>query len=206
MDDNTVYLAGVLASPPIFSHESHGQGYYGMMIGSMRLSGVTDTLRVQIPARTLDGLELTAGGPVAVRGRMRSYNNKSGTGSRLVLSVLAREVMSCHDGHNNLLTLTGTLCKPPVYRRTPLGREICDLLLAVSRYQGRSDYLPCIAWGTAARAASGFRTGERVALRGRLQSRVYVKQENGAEMEKTAYEISASEIRLLEHTHQDLRA
>lgn len=197
MDDNTIKLAGVLDSLPIFSHEAHGTRFYMLSLRISRLSGVTDMLRVQTPEELLRELEPHVDMPLTVMGHLRSFNNKTGVGNRLVLSVLAKELRQGHEGHVNALSLTGTLCKTPTYRKTPLGREICDLLLAVSRYHGRSDYLPCITWGASARSCAGLKTGDRVSIKGRLQSREYTKLENGVEMVKTAFEISVSEISLI---------
>lgn len=194
MDDNMIKLAGVLIQPPIFSHESHGVKFFQFTLSVNRLSGAADIVRIQAPQPLVTDDEFQANTPVSVVGHLRSFNNKSGVGNRLVLSVLARELKTGNDGYVNSLTLTGTLCKPPTYRKTPLGREICDLLLAVSRYHGRSDYLPCIAWGTHARSCSELKTGDRVNVKGRLQSREYTKTEDGIEVIKTAFEISASEI------------
>ncbi|GHV05679.1 single-strand DNA-binding protein [Clostridia bacterium] len=192
MDTNAVKLAGTIATPPAFSHEAHGHDFYTCMLAVRRLSGSEDILRIQVPE--MRRRELVAGERVALSGHMRSYNNRSGTGSRLVLSVLLREWGTPTGEDINDLRLTGTLCKPPIYRKTPLGREISDLLVAVSRGRGRSDYMPCICWGAAARRAAEFKTGDRVELPGRVQSREYTKLEDGAEVKKTAYEISAAEI------------
>jgi len=197
MDDNMIKLAGKLSKPPIFSHESHGVKFYQLMLSVKRLSGAADTIRVQAQQALIGELGIEEENiPVSVIGHLRSFNNKSGIGSRLVLYVLARElkISNEEDGHVNILKITGTLCKPPTYRKTPLGREICDLLIAVSRYHGRSDYLPCIAWGTHARSCAELKTGDRVNINGRLQSREYTKIENGVEVIKTAFEVSASEI------------
>lgn len=198
MDENMIQLAGTLVSPPTLSHESHGQQFYQITLATKRLSGTPDILKVQFPITLLEETKLTAGGPVGVKGHIRSYNNKSGVGSRLVLSVLAKTLTNTPGADLNLLALTGTLCKTPIYRKTPLGREICDLLLAVSRYHGRSDYLPCIVWGTTARATSELKIGDRISLKGRLQSRQYAKHEGTVEVLKTAFEISASELKYLE--------
>lgn len=202
MDDNMIKLAGTLIHQPVFSHESHGVKFYQFILSVNRLSGAADIVRVQVPQPLISGDDLQADTPVSVVGHLRSFNNKSGVGNRLVLSVLAREIKIGNDGHVNALTLTGALCKPPTYRKTPLGREICDLLIAVSRYHGRSDYLPCIAWGTHARSCSELKTGDRVNIKGRLQSREYSKIEDGIEVIKTAFEISASEIIPLENDNE----
>ena len=129
-----------------------------------------------------------------VAGEMRSFNNKSGVGPRLVITVFARELWFDDGEDENVVELRGALCKPPNLRVTPLGREICDLMLAVRRRYGRSDYLPCIAWGNCARAAARWDVGAAVWLTGRIQSRAYLKTENGETVEKTAYEVSVIHI------------
>ncbi|MCL2080667.1 MAG: single-stranded DNA-binding protein [Oscillospiraceae bacterium] len=197
MDDNMIKLTGIPTGPPVFSHESHGVKFYRLALGVKRLSGAEDTINIQAQQALTAALEPDLdGSPLSVAGHLRSFNNKSGVGSKLVLYVLAREILTADaaEPHINALKLTGTLCKNPIYRKTPLGREICDLLIAVSRYHGRSDYLPCIAWGTHARGCAELKTGDRVAVKGRLQSREYTKLENGAGATKTAFEVSASEI------------
>ncbi|MCL1820836.1 MAG: single-stranded DNA-binding protein [Oscillospiraceae bacterium] len=200
MDDNIIKLAGVLTERPVFSHESHNLKFYRLLMAINRLSGAADTLRVQAAQPLIEGLELTEGTYLCVSGHLRSFNNKSGIGSKLILSVLARDLAfgEAEIEHVNALRITGTLCKQPTYRKTPLGREICDLLIAVSRYHGRSDYLPCIAWGVHARTGAELNTGDRVAIKGRLQSREYTKIDNGIETVKTAFEISATDIERLE--------
>jgi primosomal replication protein N len=197
MDNNMIKLAGKLNGPPVFSHESHGVKFYQLTLCVNRLSGAADTIRVQAQQALIGELGIEEQDiPINIIGHLRSFNNKSGIGNRLVLYVLARELKigNEEDCHINTLKLTGTLCKPPTYRKTPLGREICDLLIAVSRYHGRSDYLPCIAWGTHARGCAELKIGDRVDIKGRLQSREYTKIENGIEVIKTAFEVSASEI------------
>jgi hypothetical protein len=196
MDDNMIKLVGTLNETPIFSHESHEVKFYRLTLRVSRLSGAEDVIHVQAPQTLLDGFSLPDNPTLCIIGHLRSFNNKSGVGNKLVLSVLARDIRPADsdDEHSNSLKITGTLCKEPTYRKTPLGREICDLLIAVSRYHGRSDYLPCIAWGAYARAGADFHIGDRVGIKGRLQSREYIKIENGIETTKTAFEISASEI------------
>ena len=125
-----------------------------------------------------------------MRGELRSFNNKSGKGSKLVISVFAREISFTGEEDKNSVILIGTLCKPPNLRRTPMGREICDLMLAVNRKYGRSDYLPCIAWGRNAELASTWSVGKEIKITGRIQSRKYIKIENGEGIEKVAFEVS----------------
>ena len=125
---------------------------------------------------------------------MRSFNNKSGKGSRLVITLYAKNITPWAGEHANALVLSGVLCKPPVFRRTPLGREICDLMLAVNRRYGRADYLPCIAWGSLAHRCGGMGVGDPLALEGRLQSRIYTKEVEGQLQERTAFEVSVMSL------------
>ena len=127
---------------------------------------------------------------MTVIGQLRSFNNKSGQGSRLVISVFAHQLTPGGESPFNQIQLSGVLCKTPVPRRTPLGREICDIILAVNRRYGRADYLPCIAWGAVAAQTADMHTGQRLTVEGRVQSRIYTKNENGVLTERTAYEVS----------------
>ena len=189
-DRNTILLRGELAQTPRFSHESHGVAYETFPLRVARLSGAEDELNILAPRGMLAGLELEEGEQVTVSGEVRSSNTRSGQGSRLVISVLARSLERSPEEAENRLSLTGTLCKLPVYRRTPLGRDICDLLLAVNRRYGRTDYLPCISWGSLALYSRDLAVGTRVAIEGRLQSRVYHKDVAGEKVAHTAYEVS----------------
>ena len=196
--NNYATLCGTAAEAPKLSHVSRGERFYRFGLRVRRLSGTADCVNVLVRERLLPTPELRAGTRVAVEGEVRSFNNKSGVGAKLVIAVFARTVRAGAEGPDeNLVRLTGTLCKPPVLRVTPRGREICDLMLAVNRRCARSDYLPCIAWGEQAARAGSRSVGDVVSLSGRLQSREYRKQtETGVET-RTAFEISASEI---EHT------
>ena len=156
-----------------------------------RLSGVEDRLHVVLP----DGLLPQLGPPVlgqevTVTGEVRTFNNRSGPGSKLVISTFARSILPCSGPDENRLELTGTLCKPPALRSTPLGRTICDMILAVNRRYSRADYLPCIAWGSLAHLCGSLSVGDRVRLTGRLQSRLYNKTIEGRLEERTAFEVS----------------
>ena len=196
--NNTAELRGTLLSEPELSHISRGMEYYGLTLLTRRLSGVLDRADVILKRPLLLCLP-EAGEKLWLRGELRSFNNRSGSGSRLVLYIFAQETApSEEEGEDrNEITLSGTLCKPPVWRRTPMGREICDLMLAVNRRYGRSDYLPCIAWGKNALQAALWTVGQPVCLRGRFQSRGYVKTlETGETLEKTAYEVSVTEFLL----------
>ena len=191
---NSILLRGAVSEAAVYSHESHGQQYYQLTLTTTRLSGTEDHLRVLLPETLLHSCDLGPGGRVALEGTLRSFNNKSGEGSRLILSALAKSLTPDDGASENCVELSGTLCKAPIYRRTPLGREICDLLLAVPRAYGRADYLPIIAWGSCARACADFAVGDAVIVEGRFQSRKYIKLIGDESVEKTAYEVSAVRV------------
>lgn len=191
---NNAELAGMVAEAPVYSHENHGNRFYRFCLHVPRLSGQADILPVLIPERLTEMVVL--GKNVRVHGQFRSYNNKSGQGSRLVLVLFAQSVEECGEESENRIRLRGTLCKPPVFRHTPLGRSICDMMLAVSRKYGRSDYLPVIAWGQVAAVVSGMAVGDGLAVEGRMQSRNYNKSTEEGTQVRTAYEISV--MRLLD--------
>ena len=195
---NRVQLCGTVDSAPALSHTNHGLSFYKFPLSVERLSGLADKLAVIISAPQLGTVPLSVGDTVTVRGQLRSFNNKSGMGSRLGISVFAHTLEAGGEAPFNLIQLSGALCKPPVLRRTPLGREICDLLLAVNRRYGRADYLPCIAWGAVAQQTAAMTTGDRLTVEGRIQSRTYTKVENGVSTERTAYEVSIMRPALLE--------
>ena len=191
---NRVELQGVLAGGPAYSHSARGEAYYTFPIAVLRLSGTADTINVIARQTLLESTEIQSGTHVYVCGELRSFNNKSGQGNKLVITVFARELEIRNGEDKNSVCLTGTLCKTPNLRRTPMGREICDLMLAVNRHYGRSDYLPCIAWGRLAEEASFWDVGTRIQLMGRIQSRKYIKTENEIPLEKTAFEVSILEM------------
>ena len=191
---NLALLRGVLGEAPRFSHESRGVRFFRFSLEVRRLSGAADTIHILAREALLDALEPVGGEKLCVSGELRSFNNKSGVGAKLVISVFARELWLDDGADENRIELAGTLCKQPNYRVTPMGREICDLMLAVRRHYGRSDYLPCIAWGASAREAADWAVGTAVRLRGRIQSRAYQKIIDGETLEKTAYEVSVIEI------------
>ena len=196
LDTNQVCLSGTLCELPVYSHESHNRNYYSLFIQSPRLSGLADTIRLLIPEYMLaqcPGL----GQPLRVEGSLRSYNNKSAQGSRLIVAALVRTLSPGMEAPENKVFLTGTLCKQPIYRRTPLGREICDMIVAVNRSFGRADYLPCITWGANARLADAFTVGDRISLEGRMQSRQYIKMIDDREVCKTAFEISVNQLQIM---------
>lgn len=190
-NNNRIFLRGRLAGAPTLSHVNHGVEYLLLPLAVRRLSGVEDTLHVIAAREQLAPLPpLEEGSPLSVHGEVRTFNNRSGVGSRLIVSVFARSLSQEEGGDENHLELSGTLCKPPVLRSTPLGRTICDMILAANRRYGRADYLPCIAWGSLAYRCGAMDVGDRLALEGRLQSRVYTKEIDGQTQERTAFEVS----------------
>ena len=193
-NENHAVLRGTAAAEPVFSHTNHGVDFFLFPLIVPRLSGAEDRLNVVAPAPLLAGFPLTPGRQVEVTGEVRTFNNRTGPGSRLVITLLARALTETEEPPCNQLTLSGVLCKPPILRRTPLGREICDLMLAVNRRYGRADYLPCIAWGALAQRCAGLAVGDGVALEGRLQSRLYQKVVEGAVQERTAFEVSVTTL------------
>ena len=187
---NRVELCGTVLEAPVLSHVNHGCAFCRFPLSVLRLSGQPDKLQVIAPQTLLDALPVSPGDTVTVTGQLRSFNNKSGQGSRLVISVFAQTLTAGGAGPLNRIQLSGILCKQPVLRRTPLGREICDMILAVNRRYGRADYLPCIAWGAVAQQTALLHTGQRLTVEGRVQSRIYSKTEDGVTSDRTAYEVS----------------
>lgn len=189
---NQIRLCGTMDTAPVFSHENHGRQFYSFFLAVERLSGTVDRLRVLADLALLNETECAWGERILVTGQVRSYNQVDDTGRHLVISVFAESMELTDQAPDDAVTLTGTLCRDPVYRRTPLGREICDGMLAVSRSYRRTDYLPCIFWGRTARQMAALAAGARITLTGRLQSREYSKLlPDGETVTRTAYEISA---------------
>lgn len=197
-NENQATLIGEAVMEPEFSHTSHGEDFFRVPVKSLRLSGAEDVINVIVSRTLLEKCPVRAGERIIVYGEVRSYNNRSGIGSKLVITLYARELNYDLVGtDDNRLTLAGVLCKPPVYRLTPLGREIADLILAVNRRYGRADYLPCIAWGSLAAKCSHMNTGDGLRLEGRLQSRNYTKIIDGGEVKRVAYEVSIMTMELV---------
>lgn len=199
IENNKISVIGEVLTGFTFSHEVCGEGFYMMDIAVKRLSGQADILPLMVSERLLDVHQDYSGSTIEALGQFRSYNRHEGMRNRLMLSIFAREVRFMEEftdyTKTNRIFLDGYICKPPVYRRTPLGREIADILLAVNRPYGKSDYIPCISWGRNAHYASGLEVGDRVRIWGRIQSREYMKQLNGTESEKRiAYEVSISRM------------
>ncbi|MGL5437171.1 MAG: single-stranded DNA-binding protein [Lachnospiraceae bacterium] len=199
MENNKVSVIGMITSGFTFSHEVFGEGFYVVDVAVNRLSDQADIIPLMISERLIDIDQDYRGNTIEAIGQFRSYNRHEGVKNRLVLSVFVREISFMEEftdyTKTNQIFLDGYICKTPIYRKTPLGREIADLLLAVNRPYGKSDYIPCIAWGRNARFASSFEVGTRVQLWGRVQSREYTKKLNETECEKrVAYEVSVSKL------------
>ena len=188
IENNQVSIIGKVVSGFTFSHEVFGEGFYMVELSVKRLSDSSDRIPVMISERLIDVAQDYQGEYIQVEGQFRSYNRHEEKKNRLVLSVFAREVSFVEEAddkvRSNQIFLDGFVCKPTVYRKTPLGREIADMLIAVNRPYGKSDYIPCICWGRNARFASGFEVGSRVQIWGRIQSREYVKKTEGDCAEK----------------------
>ena len=194
---NNILLRGSLQELPRFSHENHGRRFYRFVLEVPRLSGAVDLLPVVVQEQLLMDLDPTAGSMLTVTGQIRSHNQRSEGSRHLLIFVFATSIIAEDGEPLNDVDLEGLICREPNYRRTPLGREICDVMLAVPRAFHRADYLPCIAWGRTAQEVADCQVRDRLSVHGRLQSRIYTKlTENGAE-ERTAYEISALSAQVL---------
>ena len=185
---NEVLLEGRLTEAPEWSHQNQGTQFYRFYLQVPRLSGTPDILPVLLTETLMEQIDLH--NPIRIRGQLRSFNNRSGIGNKLVLTVYAMDIQPGSGETCNQIALTGSLCKPPIFRRTPLGRSICDLMLAVPRRYGRADYLPVIAWGQLAIQASELQVGDSLSLEGRVQSRIYHKVTDSGTEERIAYEVS----------------
>ena len=189
--ENQVRLRGCLLALPQFSHENHGRKFYRFTLEVARLSGTVDLLPVVAEERILNEMDLSGGCMLTVNGQMRTHNIRENGVRHLLIFVFASHI-TCEDGEPlNEVIVEGPLCKEPTYRRTPLGREICDVMLAVPRAFSRADYLPCILWGRTALEASNCHIRDTIRIYGRLQSRIYTKVTEEGSEERTAYEISA---------------
>ena len=188
---NQITLRGTLADLPRFSHENHGRRFFRFLLEVPRLSGAVDILPVIAEESVLPGTDLAGGEMLTVTGQVRSHNIRSDGKRHLLIFVFAGGIL-CEDGEPiNDVILEGPVCREPTYRRIPLGREICDVMLAIPRAFRRADYLPCILWGRTALAASQCHTRDIIRIQGRLQSRVYTKVTETGSEERTAYEVSA---------------
>ncbi len=199
---NRAELCGSFVTLPALSHENYGQKFYHFFLEVERLSGISDILRVIVPEKVLYQTELDTGAMLYVRGQVRSFHEHTPLGRRLRIFVYG-DYLECRDTEAlNDINLIGSLCKAPIYRKTPLGREICDLMLSVPRSYGRYDFLPIIAWGRTARMAAELEIGNQLELYGRLQSREYRKTTADGTQTHTAYEISILSAQPLEDVSQ----
>ena len=200
---NQITIRGSLVSLPEYSHENHGKRFFRFFLEVPRLSGAVDTLPVVAEEAILNAMDLSGGDMLTVYGQIRSHNQRMDGRRRLLIFIFATSIV-CEDGEPiNECILEGPLCREPVYRRTPLGRQICDIMLAVPRTFRRADYLPCILWGKTAQLGSHCHTRQRLQVCGRLQSRIYTKLTADGSEERTAYEISALSAQLLTEEKTD---
>jgi single-stranded DNA-binding protein len=201
IENNMVTISGKIFSNIEFSHEVYGEGFYSFLLAVPRLSDSSDKICVTVSERLISKQKLEIGKIIEVEGQFRSYNSYNNESNKLVLTVFAREVNFLEDEKKiknpNQIYLNGFVCKRPIYRTTPFGREITDMLIAVNRPYNKSDYIPCIAWGRNARYSEGLEIGDNVKVWGRIQSREYQKKlEAGEVMTKTAYEVSVSKMEI----------
>ncbi|MDO5540566.1 MAG: single-stranded DNA-binding protein [Eubacteriales bacterium] len=204
IQNNQVSIIGEIVSEFVFSHEVFGEGFYLVEVMVKRLSESSDCIPIMISERLIDVTQDYRGQFIRVTGQFRSYNRHEEKKNRLVLSVFAREVAFTEEENDKVKTnqifLDGYICKSPVYRKTPLGREISDMLVAVNRPYGKSDYIPCICWGRNARFTSTFEVGGRVQIWGRIQSREYVKKiDDDITQKRVTYEVSVSKLEVLDN-------
>ena len=197
---NQITVCGSLRELPIFSHENHGKRFYRFTLDIPRLSGAVDTLPVIASEAIMNSIDLSGGEMLTVTGQIRSHNSRTNGVRHLLIFIFASCIVAEDSEPVNEVIITGLLCKEPIFRRTPLGREICDVMLAIPRAFRRADYLPCILWGRTAQEISRCHIRDQICIHGRLQSRMYTKlTENGPE-ERTAYEISALSAEIIEET------
>lgn len=195
---NNIIIRGSLQELPCFSHENHGRKFYRFTLEVPRLSGAVDLLPVIAEAQVIQNIDPTAGSMLTVSGQIRSHNHRQDGVRHLMIFVFAMQI-TVEDGEPiNEVVVEGPLCKEPTFRRTPLGREICDAMLAIPRAFHRADYLPCILWGRIAQEVATCHTKDRIRIFGRLQSRVYTKLTEEGAIERTAYEVSALNAEILE--------
>ena len=203
MLNNKIYLEGKVTSGLEFSHEMYGEGFYTFDLDVMRLSDSVDTLNITVSERLLNDIKLEVGIDVIVEGQLRSYNKFIDGSNKLILTVFARNIEPCieRSKNPNEIFLDGYICKEPIYRTTPFGREIADVLLAVNRAYNKSDYIPTIAWGRNSRFCQTLNVGDNIKVWGRLQSREYQKKVSENEVvKKIAYEVSISKM---ERAHKE---
>ncbi|QXM05563.1 single-stranded DNA-binding protein [Crassaminicella indica] len=205
IDTNIVTVVGEIYSPSVFSHEMYGEGFYTFEIKVPRLSEYNDILPVTISERLIMDLDMNIGTVVKIEGQLRSYNKYVDGKNRLILTIFARDMSLCKEEvkNPNYIFLDGYICKPPVYRSTPFGREITDMLIAVNRPYNKSDYIPCIAWGRNARFSEKLKVGDHLKIWGRVQSREYQKKLRDDKVEtRIAYEVSISKMEMSDENNK----
>ena len=195
---NQITVRGSLQQLPVFSHENHGKKFYRFTLEIPRLSGAVDSLPVVVSEQILNTVDLSGGEMLTVAGQIRSHNVRNDGTRHLLIFIFANAVYTEDGDPINEVTLTGPICKDPIFRRTPLGREICDVMLAVPRAFKRADYLPCILWGRTAQDISRCQVRDVICIQGRLQSRVYTKLSEEGTQERTTYEISALSAQIID--------
>ncbi|MCY6960377.1 single-stranded DNA-binding protein [Clostridium brassicae] len=207
MLNNKIYLEGTCVAGLEFSHEMYGEGFYVFQLAVNRLSDAKDILPITVSERLLTEIDIREGVDLVVEGQLRSYNKFIDGSNRLILTVFARDIQPCieRSKNPNQIFLNGFICKPPVYRTTPFGREIADILLAVNRPYNKSDYIPTISWGRNSRFCKVLKVGDNIRVWGRLQSRQYQKKiSEDKALTKTAYEVSISKLELVgENDNED---
>lgn len=200
-NNNFAVIAGTVETEPVLSHEIFGEKFYLIKLYIKRISNNIDKINVILPERLYPIKNISIGDNFKIQGQFRSHNNQSEYGNKLQLNLFAKEIeliIEKEPVYENIIKLTGYICKQVTYRKTPLGREIADILIAVNRSFNKSDYLPCIAWGRNAKYVGLFNIGTKVMVEGRIQSREYVKNIQGSEVNMTAYEISVSKIEMVD--------
>lgn len=205
IENNVVTISGKVVSEVEYSHEVYGEGFYSFYLDVARLSDSSDKISVTFSERLVPKSKLQKGVALEVEGQFRSYNSYKSESNKLVLTVFAREVIFADEEKRiknpNQIYLNGYICKNPIYRMTPFGREITDILVAVNRPYNKSDYIPCIAWGRNARYSQNLAIGDNIKIWGRIQSREYQKKlESGEAISKTAYEVSVSKMEICDET------
>lgn len=206
-ENNSIEIIGEILRKPEFSHETHNEKFYSTVASVKRLSGDTDELEMIISEKTANIEEIVVGEKYNIKGEIRSYNYyiKEEERRKLIISIFVKEITKVEDIEDeckNDLAIIGHICKKPIYRKTPFGREISDLLVAVNRIYGKSDYLPCIVWGRNAKFATQLKVGDKVKITGRMQSRTYTKEIGDEKINKVAYEISAASLEKVEEQEE----
>lgn len=207
-ENNYLILVGKITSEKVFSHEIYGESFYIFNLEVPRLSGIADCIPITISERLISNFDLSIGKKVEIEGQFRSYNTYVDTKSRLILTVFVKEIREKGENEDikvpNEVTLIGHICRTPIYRKTPFGREIADILVAVNRAYNKSDYIPCITWGRNARFCENMPVGTELKLIGRVQSRPYEKKhEDGTVENRVAYEVSISSLEFIDENKKE---